>query len=227
MFDAAHDAIMTLDPEGIITYWNRGAERLYGWTTQEAEGQNANALLRTTFPESREVLWPTLVESGLWEGELIHVTRGGVPVTVASSWTLMRDEKGNASAILEISSDVTERKKAESALHEAQEELRRAEAIFEALQAGIILIEPTTHKIVDVNTTAAHLFGAPKEAIIGSVCHRFICPVETGRCPITDLGQTVDKAERVLLTADGKSRPILKSVSKISLGGHATCSRTS
>ena len=220
MFDAAHDAIMTLDPEGIITYWNRGAERLYGWTTQEAEGQNANALLRTTFPESREELWPKLRESGLWEGELTNVTRDGVPVTVASSWTLMKDERGNPSAILEINSDVTERKKAESALHEAQEELRRTEAIFEALQAGIVLIDPTTHKIVDINTTAAHLFGAPKEAIIGSVCHRFICPAEVGRCPITDLGQTVDKAERVLLTADGKSRPILKSVSKITLGGH-------
>ncbi|MGZ4847761.1 MAG: PAS domain S-box protein, partial [Halobacteriota archaeon] len=221
MFDAAHDAIMTLDPEGIITYWNRGAERLYGWTKQEAEGQNANALLRTTFPESRDVLWPKLIESGLWEGELTNVTRDGVPVTVASSWTLMKDEGGNPSAILEISSDITERKRAESVLHEAQEELRRAEAIFEALQAGIMLIEPTTHKIFDVNTTAAHLFGAPKEAIIGSVCHQFICPVEVGRCPITDLGQTVDKAERVLLTADGKSRPILKSVSRITLGGHA------
>jgi PAS domain S-box-containing protein len=221
MFDAAHDCIVTLDPEGIITYWNRGAERLYGWTTQEAEGQNANALLRTRFPESREVLWPKLMESGLWEGELTQVTRDGVPVTVASSWTLMKDEGGNASAILEISSDVTERKRAEAALHGVQEELRRAEAIFEALQAGIMLIDPTTHKIVDVNTTAAHLFGAPKEAIIGSVCHQFICPAEVGCCPITDLGQTVDKAERVLLTADGKSRPILKSVSKISLGGHA------
>ena len=112
MFNAAHDAIMTLDPEGIITYWNRGAERLYGWTTQEAAGQNANALLRTRFPESREVLWPKLMESGLWEGELTQVTRDGVPVTVASSWTLMKDESGNAAAILEISSDITERKRA-------------------------------------------------------------------------------------------------------------------
>ena len=95
MFNAAHDAILTLDPEGTITYWNRGAERLYGWTKQEAEGQNANALLRTRFPESREALWPKLMESGLWEGELTHVTRDGVPVTVASSWTLLKDEKGN------------------------------------------------------------------------------------------------------------------------------------
>ena len=220
MFDAAHDAIMTLDPEGIITYWNRGAERLYGWTTQEAEGQNANTLLRTTFPESREELWPKLMESGLWEGELTNVTRDGVPITVASSWTLLKDESGNASAILEISSDVTERKKAESALHDAQEELRRTEAIFEALQVGIVLIDPITCKIVDINTTAAHLFGAPKKAIIGSVCHQFICPAEVGSCPIIDLGQRVDKAERVLLTADGKSRPILKSVSRITLGGH-------
>ncbi len=75
MLDAAHDAVMTLDPEGIITYWNRGAERLYGYTKQEAEGQEANTLLKTKFSESKEVLWPKLIERGLWEGELRNVTR--------------------------------------------------------------------------------------------------------------------------------------------------------
>jgi PAS domain S-box-containing protein len=131
MLDAAHDAIMTLDPEGIITYWNRGAERLYGWTKEEAEGHDANTLLKTKFPESKEVLWPKLIESGLWEGELRNVTRDGVPVTVTSSWTLLKDEEGNASIILEISSDITERKQMEEQLESTFADLQRSNAELE------------------------------------------------------------------------------------------------
>jgi PAS domain S-box-containing protein len=163
MFNAAHDCIVTLDPEGIITYWNRGAERLYGWTTQEAEGQNANALLRTRFPESREVLWPKLMESGLWEGELTQVTRDGVPVTVASSWTLMKDDGGNASAILEISSDVTERKKAELALAESEAKLRMTYATM----ADGIVITGLDEKVADCNEAILRLTRRSRDEILG------------------------------------------------------------
>jgi PAS domain S-box-containing protein len=172
MFDAAHDAIMTLDPEGTITYWNRGAERLYGWTTQEAEGQNANALLRTRFPESREVLWPKLMESGLWQGELIHVTRDGVPVTVASSWTLLRDEKGNASTILEISSDVTERKRAESALAESEAKLR----ITFATMADGIVIAALDETVTDCNDAILRLTQRSRKEIIGKPFEHLLPP---------------------------------------------------
>jgi len=163
MLDAAHDAVMTLDPEGTITYWNRGAERLYGWTTHEAEGQNANALLYTRFPESREALWPKLIESGLWEGELINVTRDGVEVTVASSWTLMTDGKDNASAILEISSDITERKKAESALAESEAKLH---ITFATMADGIVIVG-LDYKVTDCNEAILRLTQRSREEIIG------------------------------------------------------------
>ena len=172
MFDAAHDAIMTLDPEGTITYWNRGAERLYGWTTQEAEGQDANALLRTRFPESQEVLWPKLLKSGLWEGELINITRDGVPVTVASSWTLLKDEKGNASAILEISSDVTERKKAELALAESEAKLR---ITFATMADGIVIVG-LDEKVTDCNEAILRLTQRSREEIIGKPFADLLAP---------------------------------------------------
>jgi PAS domain S-box-containing protein len=163
MFDAAHDAIMTLDPEGAITYWNRGAERLYGWTKQEAAGQNANALLLTRFPESREALWPKLMEDGLWEGELSNIARDGVPVTVASSWTLMKDENGNASAILEISSDISERKKAESALAGSEAKLR---IIFATMADGIVIVD-LDEKVADCNEAILRLTQRSREEMIG------------------------------------------------------------
>ena len=172
MLDAAHDAIMTLDPEGTITYWNRGAERLYGWTKQEVTGQNANALLITTFPESREALWPKLMESGLWEGELIHVTRDGIPITVASSWTLMKDERGNASAILEISSDITERKKAELALADSEAKLR---ITFASMTDGIVL-NGLDRKVTDCNEAVLRLTQRSREEIIGKPFTDLLAP---------------------------------------------------
>ncbi len=172
MLDAAHDAVKTLDPEGTITYWNRGAERLYGWTTHEAEGQNANALLHTRFPESREALWPKLMDSGLWEGELINVTRDGVEVTVASSWTLMKDGGGNASAILEISSDITERKKAELALAESEAKLR----ITLATMADGIVIAALDETVTDCNEATLRLTQRSREEILGKPFEDLLSP---------------------------------------------------
>jgi PAS domain S-box-containing protein len=73
-------------------------------------------------------------------------------------------------------------------------------------------VDSETHKIVDVNHLAAEMIGLPKEQIIGKVCHKFICPAEIGKCPISDLNQTVDRSERVLLKPDGQKVPILKTV---------------
>ncbi len=91
--------------------------------------------------------------------------------------------------------------------------------IFEAVPAGIVIIDPETHRIVDVNLAAATMIGAAKEKIIGHICHRFICPALEGRCPITDLGQEIDSCERHLLNVHGESIPVLKTVIPIEFGG--------
>ena len=104
----------------------------------------------------------------------------------------------------------------EEALRESEGRLR---AILESMQTGIVVIDPETHRIVDANPVALQLIGAPREQIVGAICHKFICPAAQGACPITDLGQTVDNSERVLLTANGERRSILKTVTTVTLGG--------
>ncbi|MDD1662222.1 MAG: PAS domain S-box protein [Methanomicrobiales archaeon] len=112
--------------------------------------------------------------------------------------------------------DVTELKQTRDALAESEARLR---TLIESIGAGVLVVDPASHLIADVNPAAAEMIGAPKEQIVGKVCHRFICPVEEGNCPVTDLGETIDHAERVLIQADGNRRPIIKTVVSVNLGG--------
>jgi PAS domain S-box-containing protein len=109
-----------------------------------------------------------------------------------------------------------------SAARRAEVALRESEAtlktIFSSVDSGILLIDSATHTIVDINPAAARLFGVPRENIVGSACYRYICPAEAGKCPITDLGQKVDNAERLLIKADGSSCPIIKTVTPVRFG---------
>jgi PAS domain S-box-containing protein len=84
--------------------------------------------------------------------------------------------------------------------------------IWNSAEAGILVIDAARHTIVDVNSFAAQLCGLPKDKIVGHTCHKFVCPAEEGKCPITDCHQIVDRSERKLLTARGPAVPILKTV---------------
>ena len=113
LLDSANDAIFVRSKEDRVTYWNRGATRLYGWMEHEALGKSPHELLQTEFPVPvAEVLYSP---SDSWEGELRHRKRDGTQVIVASRWTTLRDAEGNISGWLEINTDITLRKRAEDA----------------------------------------------------------------------------------------------------------------
>ena len=123
LLNLTHDTVFVRDMNDVITYWNRGAEELYGWTREEAVGQVSHQLMQTIFPAPLEEINAELLRTGRWEGELTHTKRDGTQVVVASRWSLQRDEQGQPVAILETNNDITERKRAEEALHKAQAEL--------------------------------------------------------------------------------------------------------
>jgi PAS domain S-box-containing protein len=105
----------------------------------------------------------------------------------------------------------------------AEEELRESEdrlkTILNSIQMGVIIIDPESHQIIDANPVAIKMIGAERKNILGSVCHRFICPAEQGKCPITDLSQTIDSSERILIDFRGLAIPIIKTVIPVTLKG--------
>jgi PAS domain S-box-containing protein len=120
VLDLANDAILVLDTAGCITFWNRGAERLYGWSKEQATGQNAHDLLRTEFPQPLETIEAEVWKNGQWQGELKHTTRAGVQVIVTSLWNPHVDEDGRRLGIFEINRDITAQKRAEEALRRSE-----------------------------------------------------------------------------------------------------------
>lgn len=109
-----------------------------------------------------------------------------------------------------------ERKKAQDELRSAEERLK---TIVEFVQAGIVVIDAETHRIVDANSLAVEMLGKPREEILDHVCHQHICPAFHGECPVMDKGLEVYNSEQNLLGPDGKRVPVIKTVTRIDLNG--------
>jgi PAS domain S-box-containing protein len=124
LLNLSHDTVFVMDMEGVIKYWNRGAQERYGWTAEQAVGRDVHDLLKTVFPAPLEQIKAEVVRTGRWEGELLHTRKDGTQVVVASRWALQRDERNAPVAILETNNDITERKRAEEALRRLNRELR-------------------------------------------------------------------------------------------------------
>ena len=126
LLDLAHDAVIVRDPLTTrITYWNREAEQLYGYSAAEARGCVSHDLLATRFSESRQVFDAALLERGRWNGELDHRRKDGSRLFVSSRQALKRDAHGRPVSIIELNSDITERRRAERALARSNVELEQ------------------------------------------------------------------------------------------------------
>jgi PAS domain S-box-containing protein len=133
LLNLTHDSIFVRDMDFVITYWNRGAQELYGWTSEEAIGKRSNDLLRTVFPAPMEDILAELLQTARWEGELKRTKSNGAEVIVSSRWSLRRDERERPAAILETNNDITERKRREFEISTLNEELAKRTADLESI----------------------------------------------------------------------------------------------
>ena len=115
LLDKARDAILAFDMDGQIVYWNKGAERLTGWSKEEILGEWAHECLYDPDQEDKlRQCHETMMEQGEWTGELRMRTAEGDERIVESRWSLVRDADGTPKQALVINTDVTERKRLES-----------------------------------------------------------------------------------------------------------------
>jgi len=119
LLDKAQDAILVRDMSHLIRYWNKSAERLYGWRADEVLGRPVKQLL---YDDQKAYIAATRVtlDNGEWNGELEHTSRDGGKLAVECRWTLLCDDDGQPKSILSIDTDITARKNLEHQFQRAQ-----------------------------------------------------------------------------------------------------------
>ena len=187
LLDLAYDMIFVHDMQGKIMFWNRGAEQAYGWTREEAHGQLSHRLLQTEYSEPLIRITARIIREGRWEGELMHTTRDGRKITVASRWALRRGPDGRPIAILEIDNDITDRKCAEQETADAK---RFAESIIHTIDECLVVLDAQL-RVVSANRSFYETFKTTAEQVEGQLFHTF----NKGRWDIPELR---DKLRRVL-----------------------------
>jgi len=220
MANSAQDAIMMMDPHGQITFYNKTAETIFGWTAAEALGRDLHTLIAP--PAHHEAYHKGLAHfrrtgEGPAAGKILELTalrKDGTEFPIEIS--LAGVELNREWHAIGIVRDITERKANEEALRASEQRLQDT---LHSILAGVFIVDPDTHTIVDINDSAAQMVGLPKAEIIGRECHEFVCPAERGKCPITDMEQKVNHSERLLAKGDGTTLPIIKSVTKENFHG--------
>jgi PAS domain S-box-containing protein len=211
LLDLTHDTVFVRDMIDVITYWNRGAEELYGWTREEAINKVSHQLIQTIFPAPLAEINEELLHTGRWEGELAHTKRDGTQVVVASRWSLQRDERGMPAAILETNNDITDRKQSEEA------QLRLGAIVSSSDDA---IISKTLEGIITSwNAGAQRIFGYSAGEVVGRPITILIPPdrqdEESQIIERLRRGQSVRHLETVRIRKDGGQIHVSLAISPI------------
>jgi PAS domain S-box-containing protein len=210
LFNATSDSVILQDPAGRILAINEEGAARRQRTPEECLGR----LVYDTFPsevaESRRTRIQETVASGR---PCFFEERRGESLYWISLYPIF-DRQDRVVQLASYARDITRTRQADIKLREQENYLK---TILDSVQTGIFIVESQSRQIVDVNPAGARMFGDTKENILGRKCQQFICPADI--CPVLDQNKQVDNAERMLLTAAGETKPVLKTVIPVTLRG--------
>ncbi|WP_370571788.1 PAS domain S-box protein [Methanomethylovorans sp.] len=214
LIENTNDGIVIVQDQ-LIRYFNGTIAKVAGYEGESIIGRNflnfVSPVYKKTVVQNYTKRMKGERAPTVYEIELISKNGKNIPMEIM---TYVIEFNGKTADLI-VLHDITERKGEEKDLIEAKIAAESAneilKTVFYSIISGVVLIDTETHVIVDVNPVAEEMIGLSKEKIIGNLCHNFICPAQHDKCPITDLGLSVDKSEKILINKDGKKIPILKS----------------
>jgi PAS domain S-box-containing protein len=211
LLDLSFNAVILRDQEDRITYWNRGAEELYGWTRDEAVGKVTHTLFQTVFAEPLPAIFADLRRDRRWQGELTQTCKNGTTLTVLSRWALTHDPETNAEVIMEANIDITQAKDADRATN-------LLAAIVDSSDDAIIS-KNLNGVITSWNKAAERVFGHTAEEAIGRHITLIIPPdrrdEETTILEKLKRGERIDHFETIRMRKDGTLLDISLTISPV------------
>lgn len=169
LLELAHDAIFVQKFDGTLTYWNRSAERKYGWPREEALGKNVHDLLHTRGEHTIPEILDELQKAGVWFGDLIHRRRDGRELIVSSKWALRPHTDGEPAEVLEIVRDVTEERRAQALLEASEKALQEAnEALEHRVAERTADLRSANERLESFTYHVSHDLRSPLRAIIST-----------------------------------------------------------
>ncbi len=161
LLDRAQDAIMVRNLDRTIRFWNKGAERLYGWTAEEVLGKTMDQFMYDSPEVLAAAMARTLANDGDWTGELEQRARDGSAVCVEARWTVVRDEQGEVNGVLGINTDIRERKRAR------EEVLQLNASLEERVQQRTAQLEFANKQLEAFSYSVSHDLRSPLSAVDG------------------------------------------------------------
>jgi PAS domain S-box-containing protein len=214
LLDLSFNAVILRDGKDRITYWNKGAEELYGWTQDEVLGRVTHTLFQTEFPEPLGSISALLRREGRWQGELVHTRKNGTKLTVLSRWALTVEPQTNAISIMEANIDITQAKEAD-----------RANSLLAAIVGSsddAIISKRLDGTISSWNKAAERMFGYAAEEAVGQNITLIIPPdrrdEETRILQRLRRGERIDHFETLRMRKDGVLLDISLTISPVKDG---------
>ncbi len=219
LIDLSPDAIIVQQPDGTITFWSKGAEKLYGWTKNEAIGQNIHTLLMSKFPHPLEEILEKVKLDGKWSGELTHKSKDGEKLIVQSYWLGKFGENGKIESILESNIDITERVQLQLKLEESAVLVEEYANQMEELANKRAEQLRDSERLATIGATAGmvgHDIRNPLQAITGDV---FLAKTELIAIPdseekknltenLTEIEKNVDYINKIVADLQDFARPL-------------------
>ena len=215
IFESLQNLYYRTDIEGNIELLSPSIEQLAGYTQDELVGHNVTEVYND--PGEREAFLKELKEQGKVQGFELQLKRknGDIAYTSVNAH-LVFDKNRNPVGVEGTINDISERRLMEEKIRENEKHFK---SIFSHVQTGIILIDAETHVIKDINPAASAMLQAPKEEIVGNMCHEFVCPANKGQCPKEKSDTPIENSERCILRSDKTEVPVLKTVVDINIHG--------
>src|SRR5579883_210687 len=163
-----NDAVIAIDHQQRITYWNPGAERLYNLKADEVLGQPLETAyqMRWLEPQQKQAICDSVTQTGSWRGETIHLKKSGEEIYVESSLSVLKDDKGVAIGFLAVNRDITDRKQAEQIIYE--------QAALLNITTDAIIVRDLQDKIVFWNNGAERLYGWQQAEALGKNANQLL-----------------------------------------------------